>query len=121
MASFVLGQSTLGTSATLGTRFKTFKVKIYDTTTSTWKTYKPVIINNLTVPTNAVVDKNNTPILTSNGDFILVDENTTGLTAETIYADCVSYKAYIFKDPSQIYSSDGNIIYSDNNQPVYIR
>lgn len=100
MAFFILGSSTLGSSATLGTNFKSYKVKIYDTTTNTWKTYRPVIINNLTIPTNAVVDENNNPILTNDKKFLLVDENTEGLTAEYVYADCVSYKAYIIKEPS---------------------
>lgn len=119
MTAFVLGSSKLGIN-TLGAdfRYKKYKVKIYDGTT--WKTYKPVIINNLTVPTNALVDINDVPILTSTGEFILVDENTKGLTPETIYADCIFYNAYIAVAPCNIYSTNGDIIYLGANQPVYI-
>lgn len=102
--------------------FAKYKVKIYNGTT--WKTYKPIIINNITVPTNAIVDVNNIPILTSEGEFLLVDENTTGLTAEYIYADSIKYSAYILKDdttPSNIIYSTFGAIYNDEGSPVYYK
>lgn len=101
--------------------FTKYKVKIYNGTS--WKTYKPVIINNITVPTNAIVDANDVPILTSDGEFILVDENTAGLTAEYVYADNISYSAYIEDSATAtniIYSTNG-IIYSDNGSPLYYK
>lgn len=102
--------------------FTKYKVKIYNGTS--WKTYKPVIINNITVPTNAIVDVNDVPILTSDGEFILVDENTTGLTAEYIYADSISCSAYIEENGTTatnvVYSTNG-IIYSDNGSPLYYK
>lgn len=119
MAAFVLGSSKLGATA-LGAdfRYQKYKVKIYDGTA--WKTYRPIIINNLTVPTNALVDINDVPILTSTGEFILVDENTEGLTPEAIYADCIPHKAYIAIAPRNVYTADGNVVYLGVNQPVYI-
>lgn len=121
--SFILGTSKLGSEAlgasSTSNHFNKYKVKIYNGTT--WKTYKPVIINNITVPTNAIVDINDIPILTSDGEFILVDENSTELTAEYVYADGIKYAAYIAGDATAaniIYSSNG-IVYSSNGSPIY--
>lgn len=118
--SFVLGSSVLGTAA-LGNDYKKYKAKIFDGTS--WKTYKTVIINNLIVPTNAIVDSNDVPILTSDGEFLLVDENTTGLTAEYTYSDPVYYTPYIVKEDviSSVYSSDGGIVYHAANSPIYVK
>ncbi len=130
MASFILGTSVLGAS-TLGAEFKykKYKVKIYNGTT--WKTYCPVVINNLAVSTNAIVDVNGVPILDSNNEFLLVSENTEGLTAAYTYADGVKYAAYIYgaNDGSTpvvvaknvVYTQDGNKVYRGQDQLVYRR
>lgn len=93
--SFILGTSTLG-AASLGNNFKKFKAKIYDATTGTWKTYKPVIINEITLPSNVVVDENNIPIKTLDKKFLLVNENTPNLTGSFLYYDPIKYIPMIY-------------------------
>lgn len=93
--SFTLGISTLGTQS-LGNDFKKFKAKIYDATTGTWKIYKPIIINEIILPSNVVVDENNVPIKTLNKKFLLVNENTPNLTGSFLYYDLIKYIPMIY-------------------------
>lgn len=71
----------------------------------------------MVVPTNAIVDVNNVPILTSDGEFILVDESTEGLTPEYVYSEWANYTSYINTKATSAVAQ--NVIYSSANNPVY--
>lgn len=126
LGSFVLGQNVLGASATSNTpEYVFFKTRIYHNNKWCKATIKVMI--DMVVPTNAIVDVNNVPILTSDGEFILVDESTEGLTPEYIYSEWTNYASYINAKITSavaqnvIYSSANTPAYYSNNQPIYYK
>lgn len=118
MAAFVLGSAILGETVLGASNVETFanfqKVQPYIYKDGEWRKAIAYITQIITVPENAIVDINNEPILTSDGQFILVDENTEGLTAEYSYKEWMPHLAHI-----NIEEIDANVIYAGVNQPVY--
>lgn len=107
---------------------KQFKARMY--LNGKWRKAKPYVRYGLVIPTNAVVDVNDIPILTSDRQLILVDENTTGLTAEYTYYDWECRSAYIAvplgadeeeEEQAIVYSSAYTPVYIGPNQYVYIK
>lgn len=80
-----------------------------------WHSARSIVIRKLLVPTNAIVDVNDVPILTSDGEFILVDESTEGLTPEYIYTDYRQYVPYFVS----LLDTPDNIVYLGTGKPVY--
>lgn len=92
---------------------KKYHALIYNN--NNWRGARSVIIRSLLVPTNAIVDVNDIPILTSDGEFILVDESTEGLTPEYIRTDYCQYVPYF----TSLLDMPDNVVYLGLDKPAY--
>lgn len=92
---------------------KKYHALIYNN--NNWRGARSVIIRRLLVPTNAIVDVNDIPILTSDGEFILVDESTEGLTPEYIRTDYCQYVPYF----TLLLDTPDNVVYLGPDKPAY--